>query len=137
MHCLMIPLSRAGMSCRLAVPLVTALGPSPELSSVVTAIGRIAETLASLAAGGVAHRDIKPDNLFQLKGEWVIGDFGLVKYPEQQLVTRQGRPLGPYYFMAPEMRRDADTADGELADVYSLAKTLWALAAGRPDPPPG
>jgi serine/threonine protein kinase len=60
-----------------------------------------------------------------------------VKYPEQELVTRQGRPLGPYYFMAPEMRRDADTADGELADVYSLAKTLWAVAASRPDPPPG
>jgi serine/threonine protein kinase len=92
---------------------------SPELSAVVTAIGRIAQTLASLAAGGVAHRDIKPDNLFQLNGEWVIGDFGLVKYPEQEQVTQQGQPLGPYYFMAPEMRRDADTTDGELADVYS------------------
>jgi hypothetical protein len=34
----------------LAVPLVTALGASPELPSVVKAIGRIAETLASLAA---------------------------------------------------------------------------------------
>jgi len=121
----------------LAVPLVTALGTSPDLSSVVTAIRRIAKTLASLAASGVAHRDIKPDNLFQLNGDWVIGDFGLVKYPEQEQVTRHGRPLGPYFFMAPEMRRDADTADGELADVYSLAKTLWAVAAGRLYPPPG
>jgi serine/threonine protein kinase len=121
----------------LAVPLVTALGPSPELSNVVTAIGRIAETLASLAADGIAHRDIKPDNLFQLNDEWMIGDFGLVKYPEQESITKHGRPLGPYYFMAPEMRRAADTADGELADVYSLAKTLWAVAAGRLDPPPG
>lgn len=78
----------------LAVPLVTALGVSPEPSAVVTAIGRIAQTLASLAAGGVAHRDIKPDNLFQLNGEWVIGDFGLVKYPEQEQVTRQRPPVG-------------------------------------------
>jgi serine/threonine protein kinase len=65
------------------------------------------------------------------------GTLGLVKYPEQEQITRQGRPLGPYYFMAPEMRRHADTADGELADVYSLAKTLWSAATGRPDPPPG
>jgi hypothetical protein len=35
------------------------------------------------------------------------------------------------------MRQHADTESGELADVYSLAKTLWALAVGRPDPPPG
>ncbi len=121
----------------LAVPLVQALGWSPDLPGVVAAVGDIAETLASLAADGIAHRDIKPENLFQLDGAWLIGDFGLVQYPEQAAVTKQGRPLGPYFFMAPEMRRDADTADGELADVYSLAKTLWALAAGRPDPPPG
>lgn len=121
----------------LAVPLLQALGPSPDLPAVVAAVGDIAETLASLAADGIAHRDIKPENLFRLDDAWLIGDFGLVQYPEQVAVTEQGRPLGPYFFMAPEMRRDADTADGELADVYSLAKTLWALAAGRPDPPPG
>jgi serine/threonine protein kinase len=121
----------------LAVPLAQALGSSPELPAVVPAVGDIAETLASLAADGIAHRDIKPENLFQLDDAFLIGDFGLVQYPEQAAVTKQGRPLGPYFFMAPEMRRDADTADGELADVYSLAKTLWALAAGRPDPPPG
>jgi serine/threonine protein kinase len=106
------------------------------LPHVVEAVGHIARTLADLAAEGVLHRDIKPENLFKLDGEWVIGDFGLVKYPEQEAVTRHGQRLGPSYFMAPEMRRNADTADAELADVYSLAKTLWAIAA-RSDPPPG
>jgi hypothetical protein len=119
-----------------AVPLVAALGTAPELPQVVEAVGHIARTLADLAAEGVSHRDIKPENLFKLDGEWVIGDFGLVEYPEQEAVTRHGQPLGPYYFMAPEMRRGADTADAELADVYSLAKTLWAIAA-HSDPPPG
>ena len=120
----------------LAVPLVEALGTAPELPDVVDAIGHVARALADLAAEGVSHRDIKPDNLFQLGDEWLIGDFGLVKYPEQEAVTRHGQPLGPYYFMAPEMRRNADTADAELADVYSLAKTLWAIGA-HCDPPPG
>lgn len=30
---------------------------------------------------GSGHRDIKPDNLFELDGRWVIGGFGLVTYP--------------------------------------------------------
>jgi serine/threonine protein kinase len=121
----------------LATPLLEALGEAPEFSRVVDAIGHIADTLARLAAERVGHRDIKPANLFQLNGEWVIGDFGLVKYPEQERVTRHGQALGPYDFMAPEMRRDADTASPEPADVYSLAKTLWSVATGKRYPPQG
>lgn len=120
-----------------AIGLLKALRKAPELPQVVDAIGCIAQTLARLAAEDVGHRDIKPANLFQLGGEWVIGDFGLVKYPEQESVTKHGRALGPYDFMAPEMRRDADTADPGPADVYSLAKTLWSVATGRKYPPPG
>jgi serine/threonine protein kinase len=120
-----------------ATPLLKALGDTPEFSRVVDAIGHIAHTLARLAAEGVGHRDIKPANLFQLNGEWVIGDFGLVKYPEQEPLTKHGQALGPYDFMAPEMRRDADTASPGPADVYSLAKTLWSVATGVRHPPPG
>lgn len=120
-----------------AVPMTTALGPQPEFRDVVDAMRRVAQTLADLAAEDISHRDLKPDNLFMLDGEWVIGNFGLVCYPEQGHVTRQGRPVGPYYFIAPEMRQHADTADAKAADVYSLGKTLWALGAGRPDPPMG
>jgi serine/threonine protein kinase len=122
----------------IATPLRKALGQSPQLPAVVDAIGHIAHTLAGLATDGVeGHRDIKPDNLFELDGQPVIGDFGLVKYPEQHTGTRQGQPLGPADFMAPEMRRCADTAQAQPADVYSLAKTLWALAAGERYPPLG
>lgn len=123
----------------IATPLRKALGQAPQLSSVVEFIGRIARTLADLAGDGTieGHRDIKPDNLFQLDNQPVIGDFGLVKYPEQHTGTRQGRSLGPANFMAPEMRHNADAAKAQPADVYSLAKTLWALAAGQSYPPPG
>jgi len=121
----------------IATPLLDALGATPEFSRVVDAIGPLAHTLARLAAEGVGHRDIKPANLFQLNGEWVIGDFGLVKYPEQEPLTKHGQALGPYDFMAPEMRREADTADSGPADVYSLAKTLWSVATGVIYPPPG
>jgi serine/threonine protein kinase len=41
------------------------------------------------------------------------------------------------YFIAPEMLRNPSEEDGRPADVYSLAKTLWVLAAGQKYPPPG
>jgi len=66
-----------------AIPMRSALGEDPAIETVLEAIAQIAETLADLARRGIGHRDIKPDNLFQLKGAWVLGDFGLVTYPEK------------------------------------------------------
>lgn len=120
-----------------AVPIRTALGADPEPSRVLEAMAAIGSTLARLASQGVGHRDIKPDNLFELDGEWLVGDFGLVTYPERDPLTQQGRRLGPIDYMAPEMRHNADTANAEKADVYSLGKTLWVLLTGTPTPVPG
>jgi len=121
----------------LATPIRTALGLKPSPQQVVAALAAIAQTLASLAEQEISHRDLKPDNLFHLNGVWSVGDFGLVKYPAGEPLTRHGRRLGPIDYMAPEMRESPDTADGELADVYSIAKTLWVLLAGSNLPFPG
>jgi serine/threonine protein kinase len=94
-------------------------------------------TLAGLAAKGIGHRDLKPENLFRHEGRWVIGDFGLATYPGKEPITVGERRLGPLYFIAPEMLREPDVADAGPADVYSLAKTLWALASGQRYPPEG
>ena len=121
----------------IARPIREALGSDPDPVVVVGAVGEIAATLASLAAEGVAHRDIKPDNLFELDGRWVIGDFGLVTYPDKDPRTQHGRKLGPLDYMAPEMRQDADRAAPGPADVWALGKTLWVLLTGAEIPLPG
>ena len=120
-----------------AIPIRQALGDDPGPEVVVGAVAEIADTLAALAAEGVAHRDIKPDNLFELNGRWVVSDFGLVTYPDKDPRTEHGRKLGPTDYMAPEMRRDADRADPGPADVWALAKTLWVLLTGEDLPLPG
>jgi serine/threonine protein kinase len=120
-----------------ATPIREALGSDPEPGVVVSAVADFAATLASLAAERVAHRDIKPDNLFGLDGRWVIGDFGLVTYPDKDPRTQHGRKLGPTDYMAPEMRQDADRVDPGPADVWALAKTLWVLLTGQEVPLPG
>jgi hypothetical protein len=121
----------------LAVPIRSALGPEPTPERVVDAMAAVTQTLGALAEEGIAHRDVKPDNLLSLRGVWSIGDFGLVKYPAGQALTEHGRKLGPTDFMAPEMRESPDSADPEAADVYSVAKTLWVLLAGVNLPFPG
>jgi len=113
-----------------ATPIRDALGSDPAPAIVLAAVAEIAGTLEVLAAEGVAHRDIKPDNLFRLGDQWVVGDFGLVTYPEKDPRTEHGKRLGPTDYMAPEMREDADQAEPGPADVWALAKTLWALLTG-------
>jgi hypothetical protein len=131
------PEERSWYVMPVAVPIRQALGDDPEPQAVVGAMAEVAATLEALAAEGVAHRDIKPDNLFRLDDHWVIGDFGLVTYPEKDPRTEHGRKLGPTDYMAPEMREDADKAEPGPADVWALAKTLWVLLTGESLPLPG
>lgn len=121
----------------LAAPMRDALGGDPAPALVVKAIGAVANTLVRLVDEGVAHHDIKPSNLYHNDDEWLLGDFGLVTYPDIEPITKHGRRLGPIDFMAPEMRDSADEADPHAADVYSLAKTLWVLILNVALPLPG
>jgi serine/threonine protein kinase len=124
----------------LAMPLAEPLSKSPAIASLealVEAFFEIAATLAQLARRGIAHRDIKPDNLFWFANRPAVGDFGLADFPGKEALTVSGRKLGPMFYIAPEMLNDPDTADGCPADVYSLAKSLWVMATGQTYPPPG
>lgn len=120
----------------IAQPLYSFLGPRPTLSAVVEAVWQIAITLAELAERDIAHRDIKPGNLYGIDGRAAVGDFGLVQLPDDEPITTDARALGPRNFHAPEMFTPAGV-DGRPADVYSLAKTLWVLAADQRIPPLG
>lgn len=121
----------------IARPLRDALADA-DLPAIVAAIGEIAKTLARLRAEHrLAHRDLKPANLYSLDDKAAVGDFGLVALPDRAGLTEEGKPLGPVNFMPFEMLNDPGNADAFAADVYSLAKTLWALACDGNIPPPG
>lgn len=128
--------SPAWLAMPIATP-ISKLEEALELKTAVEAIASISNTLSELATVGIHHRDLKPDNLYLYSGEWAIGDFGLVDYPDKEAITKNTNKLGPMYYIAPEMLSDPENANGELADVYSLSKTLWVLATGQKYPPPG
>lgn len=124
----------------LAMPLAIPFMESPAvatLESLVSGFVQIAEVLAELAARGIAHRDIKPDNLFWFEGAAAVGDFGLADFPGKEALTAPIDKLGPTFYLAPEMLNEPHLSDGRPADVYSLAKSLWVLATGQRYPIPG
>ena len=121
----------------IATPIADALAGA-ELETVVEAILTIARTLERLKReSGAAHRDIKPGNLYERSGEWLVGDFGLVAPPDKDELAKTGRPIGPAHYTAYELIIDPTRADPHPATVYSLAKTLWVLATGQSYPPEG
>lgn len=98
------------------------------LTEKINGIRDISKVLEELHSKGYSHRDIKPDNILLYKKNFVLSDFGLVKYPDKEEITRSDQgSVGPVWTIAPEMRRDPREADGKKADVYSLAKTMWIL----------
>ncbi len=108
------------------------------LEEVVRAMAAVARTLSALKGShGLAHRDVKPGNLYWLDGRWLVGDFGLVAVPDVEELTKSDRPMGPVHFTAYEMIVNPAHADPFPADVFSLAKTLWVLAVDQRFPPAG
>jgi serine/threonine-protein kinase len=100
-----------------------------DIRSIVQMFALVAETLAQLHARGIAHRDLKPQNLIEIEDQPCIGDFGLVVYPGKDDLTGKGETLGPKWSMAPEVRRAGQDVDPLPADVYALAKTIWMFLA--------
>ena len=107
-------------------------GHGPMEATQVRDIGiKIADALAAAHQAGVLHRDIKPANILVNRyGVVGLSDFGLasiIAAGGEQTASRDA--LTPA-FSAPEgFRGEAPTA---LADIYSLAATLYALLTGRP-----
>jgi serine/threonine protein kinase len=101
------------------------------ISSIMSAIMEVAETLVRLHDRKIYHRDIKPQNILRYKKRCCLADFGLVDYPDKKEVSKQNEEIGPKWTMAPEMRRESSSADASKADVYSLAKTLWIFLTGN------
>lgn len=113
----------------LAEPAVRKLRGGDGLTAVAAMVS-IARCVAALHEQKIVHRDIKPENILFYRGSWCLGDFGLVDFEGRSPLTRDDEMVGPRWTIAPEMRRVAGDADGQAADVYSMAKTTWMFLTG-------
>jgi serine/threonine-protein kinase len=107
------------------------LNDGPQAPTLALGIARqIASALEVVAASGLIHRDVKPDNIIvDEQGVARLTDFGLAReIGSQARLTSSGVWLGSPSYASPEQL----TARGDhRSDIYSLGCTLFALLTGR------
>jgi Protein kinase domain len=122
--------------------LVRERGPLPVAEACAYA-AQVADALAYIHRLGLAHRDIKPNNLIRANrppggpgagpGPVKVLDFGLARLreasPAAGPLTATGEILGTPEFMAPEQWQDTRATDVR-SDLYSLGCTLFYLLTG-------
>ncbi|HEY4240339.1 MAG TPA: serine/threonine-protein kinase [Kofleriaceae bacterium] len=106
------------------------------LAGAIDILRGIAKALDAAHAKGIAHRDLKAENVFLAReGEerWPkLLDFGIAKLmsPEDGLKhkTRTGAPIGTPYYMSPEQCRGRDV--DHRTDLYAFGVLAYLLLTG-------
>jgi len=110
------------------------------LGDALAILRGIAKALDAAHAKGIAHRDLKAENVFLANdpdggaaGVWPkLLDFGIAKLmaPEDGLKhkTRTGAPMGTPYFMSPEQCRGKDV--DHRTDLYAFGVLTYLMITG-------
>jgi serine/threonine-protein kinase len=110
------------------------------VDDAISLAAEVADALAYAHAGGVVHRDVKPENILMSGGHGVVADFGVAKAIESGVspsgevtpgLTQVGLAIGTPNYMAPEQATGRDVVDAR-ADQYSLGCVLYEMLAGEP-----
>ena len=105
------------------------------IAETISILRDVARALEYAQSKGVAHRDIKPDNVLIAGTSAVIADFGVAKAisdaTEGGALTSVGVALGTPAYMAPEQAA-ADPATDVRADYYSFGAMAYEMLAGHP-----
>lgn len=102
-----------------------------ELPEVFAVMEPVLAALASAHAQGMAHRDVKPENvLISGSGAVKVADFGLVTAAAQARASTAGMIIGTVAYLSPEQvtGRGIDAR----SDVYAAGILFYELLTGNP-----
>ena len=122
----------AGESLRVQV----ATGQLLPLPRAVRVLRDVASAIAHAHEHGVAHRDLKPDNVLLSSGYAVVTDFGIAKAVSSSRdemdpeLTVRGMTVGTPAYMAPE-QASADPLADHRVDVYALGVMAYEILSGQ------
>ncbi|MDY6794633.1 MAG: protein kinase [Actinomycetota bacterium] len=90
---------------------------------------QICDALAYAHDHDIAHRDVKPDNIFLLfDGRAKITDFGIARIMSSSTMTRVGTVMGSPGYMSPEQVRGEKT--DWRTDIFSTGALLYEMLTG-------
>lgn len=107
-------------------------GPLPA-ARALRVLDDVAAALAEAARHGIAHRDVKPGNVFVLPaGGAKLGDFGLARIAADPSVfrTSDGSSVGTPAYLPPEVGQGTGEPDAR-SDAYSFAVMAYELLTGH------
>jgi eukaryotic-like serine/threonine-protein kinase len=101
------------------------------IPTVVSLLNMLAEALSVVHDAGLAHRDLKPDNVMMRPGDRIVlTDFGLTR--AEFVETAGQRMSGSPDYMAPEViLRSEKRGAGHLVDLYALGIVAYELLIGQ------
>ena len=99
-------------------------------------VEQISQALAHVHGAGFVHRDVKPSNLYLVRGagsqgsRWKLLDFGVSAFEGGHSTLTAGMLVGTPPFMSPEqvLCEDLDPR----SDLFSLASVTYRALTGRP-----
>jgi serine/threonine-protein kinase len=111
-------------------------GPALSIPRAIRVLRDVASAMSHAHEHGVAHRDLKPDNVLLSSGYAVVTDFGVAKAvssargEDDPELTSHGMTVGTPAYMAPE-QATADPAADHRVDIYALGIMAYEMLAGR------
>ncbi|GMG99583.1 hypothetical protein Nepgr_001423 [Nepenthes gracilis] len=99
-------------------------------SEAASVISQLVEAIAHCHRHGIAHRDIKPDNiLFDSRNRLKLCDFGSAEWFSGEKRSMRG-VVGTPYYVAPEVLSGREY--NEKVDVWSAGVILYIMLGGVP-----
>lgn len=109
----------------------TRAGVQFKLEEVLEPLTQIADGLAVVHRAGIAHRDVKPDNVMLTPDHRVVlMDFGLV-LPEFDVASQKLVAGSPPYMPPEALSNSTERGSGQLVDVYALGVIAYEMLAGH------
>ena len=112
-----------------------ATGQLLPLDRILRILRDVASAIAHAHEHGVAHRDLKPDNVLLSSGYAVVTDFGIAKAvsssrDDDPELTSRGMTVGTPAYMAPE-QASADPGADQRVDIYALGVMAFEILTGQ------